>query len=131
MHIQQVKRKDYKIKIKLMDKQKTIGRYTEEDIQLIKGVFKGNDKLLRLVRKVFIPELTPENVEIVAIGGLIDIYGSISPDRAPEDVVTDVKARNLLLAHLNTQMISLQSIANAQDETMEELEARLKKNSTK
>ena len=107
------------------------GRYTAEELSLIRDVFKSNERLLKLVRKIFLPEITPENLKDIQSGHLIDIYSSISPDRSPEDVVTDVKARNLLISHLNVQLNNLELMANTEEKTPEQQAETTKKNSAK
>lgn len=106
------------------------GRFTAEETKLIRDLFKGNDKLLKLIRKILLPEITPDSLQIVPVNQLIDVYGSISPDRDPLAVVTDVKARNLLIAHLNVQLGNLEVIANTPEETEESIKDKEKKNST-
>jgi len=45
-------------------------RFTESELDLIRRTFKGNEALLKLLRKVFLPEIDPD----APLGQLL-IYG--------------------------------------------------------
>lgn len=88
-------------------------RITPEDIAIIKGLFKGNEAALRLMRKIFLPELDPT----APIGQMIDIYGSIpTKDRTVEQIAVDLMARNIMVAHCDAMLMQLQAIANLPEE---------------
>lgn len=106
------------------------GRFTDPDLKLIRSHFKGNEPLLKLIRKVFLPEITAGDLDERPLNGLIDVYASISPDKSAEEMAIDVKARNMLLSHLNVQLTQLQALADS-EESEDERKERERKNSTK
>ena len=178
-------------------------RFNEQDLLLIKNLFKGNEPLLYALRKVFFQvELTEEDLTILKpiiiseealkvlnktyypeidlkapFGQVIDLWLTIdSKDKDPEEVynallvrdrlmqliqsglkrlkgeettlekIVDFKpdfdkcaldnyveytARNALISHTEMQLTQLLSLANRTEESVEELQARFKKNSAK
>lgn len=114
-----------------MDKtEQGFGRYTAEDLKIIREHF-NNDRVLKVVRKVMLPELTSESLNDLPMGGLVDIYGGIDLHQVDSQIVTDVKARRLLLSHLNFQLSQLEQLAKGTEETPEQRAERERKNSTK
>lgn len=110
-----------------MDKGK-IMRFTDEELQLVKNTFKGNEKLLKLLRKVFLPEYDPE----APIGQIIDLWMTIDLNQLPaEEAIRRIYARNTLINHIEAQIAQLNVLAEAKDETETEKKARLEKDSTK
>ncbi len=103
-------------------------RYTKEELELLKATFKDNEPLLKLLRKVFLPELDPS----APLGQMIDLWMTLNIDDMPvEQAMKNIKARNSLITHLDTQLIALQALANMKEETEEEKTKRLEKDSTK
>lgn len=101
--------------------------YSEEERALIRGVFKDNHELLKVLRKTMIPKVD-ENTP----GSLIDVYSSIPFARlSAEDAKILGTARNMLMDHLNIAINSLWSLANQEPKTKEEIEEARKKDSTK
>ena len=49
-------------------------RITEQEILLIQQTFRGNERMLRLLRKVFIPELREGIENEVPLGQLVDLW---------------------------------------------------------
>ena len=104
------------------------GRFSKEEVDLIKRMFKDNEAAYMLLKKVFLPE--PDITSDIA--QTINIYNTIDPNLSdPYAVVTEVKARNLLMGHLNVQMQLLKNISEMREETEKERETRLKKDSSK
>jgi len=81
-------------------------RISDEELRLLKSVFADNDALLKLLRKVFLPELSP-------------------------DAVINIKARNQLIQHIEMQLITLKHLAGIKKESVEETKERLKRDSAK
>lgn len=102
-------------------------RFTEQELSLIKNTFKDNEELLKLMRKVFLPEIDPK----APLGQMIDLWFSLPiKELTPEQAQINILARNSLIMHLDQQLIQLGVLAN-QGETMEEVAKRIKKNSAK
>jgi hypothetical protein len=103
-------------------------RITENDIAMIKKLFKGNDEALKLLRKMFLPELDPS----APFGQMIDLWMTVDiKDMTPEEAYVNLKARNTLITHLDQQLFALATIANKEEESVEQVTARLKANSAK
>lgn len=103
-------------------------RITTEERLLIQKVFKNNDPLLKLLRKVFLPELDPN----APIGGLIDLWMTVDvKDMSPEMALINIKARNTLIHHVDQQLMQLGLISSLEEETVEQIVERKKKDSSK
>ncbi|MCR4307477.1 MAG: hypothetical protein NUV80_02875 [Candidatus Berkelbacteria bacterium] len=113
-----------------MTEQKQAGsqmRITPLEMNILKNTFKGNEELLRLMRKIFLPELDP----FTPIGQNIDLWMTVKvEDMTPEQALINIKARNSLIMHLD-QCLNTMKILAESTETPEELEAKIKKNQTK
>lgn len=113
-----------------MTKEQQIGsqmRITPTEMQILKNTFKGNEELVRLMRKIFLPELDP----YTPINQNIDLWMTIKvDDMTPEQAVINLKARNSLIAHLDQCLNTIKILAET-SETPEELEKQVKKNSSK
>ena len=102
-------------------------QFNEEELSLIKGTFKGNDRLLILLRKLFIPRLD-ENEG----GDLIDVYGDIPfNELTPEEAKLAGMSRNQLVKHLDKRLAIIYTIANTDPKTPEQIAEANKKDSTK
>jgi hypothetical protein len=103
-------------------------RFTEQELSLIKNTFKGNDELLKVMRKVFLPEIDPD----APVGQVIDLWLTVQiSDKTPEQAYAQLLARNTLISHLDQQLLQLKMLSEMGDETPEEALSRLKKNSSK
>lgn len=103
-------------------------RITNEEKALIKAHFKGNDELLLIIRKIFLPEIDPQ----APLGQVIDLWMSTKiDDMSPEEAIINMKARNNLIAHIDQMLMQLKLIAELDLENQEQVTARLKKNSSK
>ena len=103
-------------------------RITTEEIQMIKSAFTGNVALLKLMRKIFLPEYDPK----APLGQSVDLWTikDISA-MSPEEVKIYFLARRDLILHIESNLLQLQHLANTNLETVEEALARTKKNSSK
>jgi hypothetical protein len=103
-------------------------RITDEEIEAIKSAFQGNIKLLKIMRKIFLPEYDPK----APLGQTVDLWTikDIS-SMPPEEVKIYFLARKDLIMHIESQLMQLQILAGTKLETMEEWTARNKKNSNK
>ena len=103
-------------------------RFSEKELSLIKNIFGGNDILLKLLRKVFLPELDPE----LPIGQMVDLWMTVDvANKTPEQAMVEIKARNGIIMHVENQLMQLKVLANAGEETPEMIKARTKKDSSK
>jgi len=103
-------------------------RFTEEELKIIRDTFKGNDRLLKLLRKVFLPELDPD----APLGEMIDIWMSVPVrEMSPEDARVNILARNSLIMHLEYQLGQLKVLAEMDENSVEKFLENRRKNSTK
>lgn len=103
-------------------------RITPTELGILKNTFKGQEELVRLMRKLFLPELDP----FVPLGQNIDLWMTVKIDSMPpEEAIINIKARNALIQHLDQVLMSIKTLAETADETPEEAVERMKKDSTK
>lgn len=103
-------------------------RITPMEKGILRNTFKGQEELLRLMRKMFLPELEP----FVPLGQNIDLWMTVKIDDLPPEVaIINIKARNQLIQHLDQVLMSIKTLAESPDETPEEAIDRMKKDSTK
>ncbi len=103
-------------------------RITPEEQDMIKRAFGNNEPLIRLLRKIFLPELDPK----APIGQMIDLWMTIDvKDMSPEDALVNIKARNTLITHLDQQLMTLLLISKQETPTEGEVKAKITKDSTK
>jgi hypothetical protein len=103
-------------------------RFTDSELDLIRRTFKGNETLLKLLRKVFLPEIDPD----APLGQTIDLWMTIPVNQLPPDqAVINLLARNQLIMHIEQQLLQLQKLAEIEEETEEEKKERIKKDSVK
>jgi hypothetical protein len=103
-------------------------RIKPEEIDMIKSAFKGNEKLLKVIRKVFLPEFMGDG----PIGGQIDIWMTTPlNNQTTEEKLVNINARNLLIQHIETQLLQLKILAETNVKTEEEARDALKKDSNK
>ncbi len=104
-------------------------RFSDDELKLVKSAFKGNTELLKLMRKVFLPEFDPD----APIGQTIDLWMTINIEKmTTEEAMIHLHARNSLILHIETMISQLSAMAEVPEgETPKELEERLKKDSLK
>jgi hypothetical protein len=103
-------------------------RITPEEMALIRATFKGNDALLKLMRKIFLPEIDPQ----APLGQIVDLWMALSvKDLSNEQALVKLEARNTLILHVEQQLIGLKAMAESVDETPAQSAAKLKKDSSK
>ena len=79
-------------------------RITDVELSIIKSLFAENDDALKLMRKIFLPELDPK----APIGQNIDLWMTIKvEDMSPEEALINIKARNTLISHIEQQLMQL------------------------
>lgn len=103
-------------------------RITEDERRIIAAAFKDNEALLRLMRKVFLPELDPT----APIGQMIDLWLTVdTKDMTPDMVYVNLQARNKLIQHVDQQLMTLKLIADAEQITPEQVAEKAKADSAK
>lgn len=103
-------------------------RITPDEIELIKRAFGNNEPLLRLMRKIFLPEIDPS----APIGQIIDLWMTIDvKDMSAEDALINLKARNTLISHLDQQLMTLLLISKMETQSEGEVKAKIEKDSSK
>lgn len=102
-------------------------RFTEDELATIKNTFKGNDNLLKLMRKVFLPEY-----DVTApIGQVIDLWLATPIDKlGDEEAIHLIRTRNAMIGHTEFQLQQLKTLANQEEKSAEEIKEGLKKNSS-
>jgi hypothetical protein len=101
-------------------------RISEKEKALLKATFAGNDDLIKLLRKIFLPEITAK----APLGQNIDLWMTVKiEDLTPEEAVINLKARNTVINHIEQQLLTISALAN--QPTDDELEEARVKNSTK
>lgn len=103
-------------------------RITPTEISVLKNTFKGNEELLRLMRKIFLPELDP----FAPLGQNMDLWLTIPADQLTnEQIVVNLKARNMLITHLDQMLLQIKSLVENVEDTPEQALKRIKQNSAK
>jgi hypothetical protein len=100
---------------------------TRNEKELLRKTFGDNLPLLKLLRKVFLPEITAD----APLGQNIDLWMSVRiEDVMPEQALINLKARNILIQHIETQLQALNALSQPEP-TAEEVKEINKKNSSK
>ncbi len=103
-------------------------RITEDEIKIIKSAFKGNEKLVKLLRKIFLPEISPDS----PIGQNVDLWMTIPTGQMSQDqIVVNLMARNQLIQHIESQLLQLKILAETDAKTLEEAQEAMKRDSNK
>ena len=102
-------------------------RITPEEKTVIEQTFGNNTKLLKVLRKIFLPVYDPE----APIGQTVDLWSMRGLDEMPpEQLKIHILARQSLIMHVESQLLQLQALSQ-KTETVEEALKRMKKDSTK
>src|SRR3990167_9530219 len=102
-------------------------RITPEEKTVIEQTFGNNTKLLKVLRKIFLPVYDPE----APIGQTVDLWSMRGLDEMlPEQLKIHILARQSLIMHVESQLLQLQSLSQ-KTETVEDALKRMKKDSTK
>lgn len=99
-------------------------RMTEDEIALIKATYGGNERLLKLLRKIFLPEYDPT----APFGQTIDLWlAATDLKQMPPDIAYQhMMARNMVIGHVEAQIEQLRYFANLTTPNPEEQEAKAK-----
>jgi hypothetical protein len=103
-------------------------RYTDAELAMLKTTFAENDELLKLVRKIFLPELS----FTAPIGQNIDLWMTIKVEElSPEEALINLKARNSLIQHLEMCLNTIKILSGQKNESIDQVKERLMKDSNK
>ncbi len=103
-------------------------RINDDELKIIKSLFADNETALKLMRKIFLPEVDTD----APIGQVVDIWMPIDVDSiSPEQLVTTIKARKILISHLEQCLMQLSVLAGSKIDSVEETKKKLTQNSTK
>jgi len=103
-------------------------RITDEEMNIIKSMYAENTPALKLLRKIFLPEICPT----LPIGQNMDLWMTMKlEDMSAQDALINIKARNTLISHVEQCLLQLSILAGQKTETVEETKAKLAANSTK
>lgn len=92
-------------------------RYTEDEVALLRGVFgdgKGgtNERLLKLLRKTFLPSYDPE----APVGQVVDLWMTLDlGGLSQEQAMVRLWARNTLITHVEQQLMQLAFLATMKE----------------
>ena len=103
-------------------------RFSDAELTLIRSTFKDNEHLLKLMRKVFLPEYDPQ----APLGQVVDLWMTLDLGQlTPQEQTVRIHSRNSLIMHVEHQLMQLKALADAKEETAKEKELREKKDSAK
>lgn len=103
-------------------------RITDAELSLIKQMYAENTPALKLLRKIFLPEVNAE----APIGQNFDLWMTMKiEDLSPEDALINLKARNTLIQHVEQCLLQLALLAGKPDESIDETKTKLAQNSSK
>lgn len=103
-------------------------RINDSELSMLKNTFAENDELLKLIRKIFLPEIDLD----APIGSQIDLWMTVKvEDLTPEEALINLKARNQLISHVELCLNQIKVLAGFKDETPDETKERIAKDSSK
>lgn len=103
-------------------------RINPEELSLLRATFKGNDKLLKLLRKVFLPEIDPN----APIGQQIDLWLSLTEikNMSSDEAYHHIMIRNGIIGHVEQQLLQLKVLSELEEKSDEEVAVSREKNRT-
>lgn len=103
-------------------------RITEAEMEVIRSTFRGNETLLKLLRKIFLPEIDPA----APIGQIIDLWMTMDvKNLLPEQAMVRLIARNELITHVEQQLLQLKVLSEQEVPSEVAVAATRSKNSSK
>jgi hypothetical protein len=107
--------------------------YSDQELDLIKQTFAENEPLLKLLRKVFVPQYHDTAADVGGITNDMANHSSFDVKSYPsiEQAMIGFQSRAELIKLVEGQLWSLKMLAGTKKETLAETKARLNKNSTK
>ena len=103
-------------------------RITDEELAVIKGLFADNEEGLKVMRKIFLPEID----YTAPLGQLVDMWIPVEVDDVtPEQAIINIKARKTLIIHIESCLMQLCNLAGKKDDTVEATKKKLQQDSAK
>ena len=102
-------------------------RITDAEMGVIKATFAENEALLKLMRKVFLPEIDVN----APVGNQVDLYMSLKGEGSIEQQLINLQARNMLISHIEMCLLQLKLLSGKKEESVEATKEKLKKDSSK
>lgn len=103
-------------------------RITKEDKQLLRQAFRGNDALMKVMIKMFLPTGFDPDLPVEYIS---DIWGDRDFAAIPNDEVKAiVLARQDLIKYVRGTLSQIKLYANTVEETADDVMKRIQKNSS-
>jgi hypothetical protein len=105
-------------------------RFSEADLLLLKKIFGGDEKLhlVKLLRKLFLPEYDPQ----APLEQNIDLWMTIPLQNLTlEEAYIRLIARNEVIMHIEQRLNQISLLANHIEETEQQRDERLRKDSTR
>lgn len=104
-------------------------RISDEEIVVLKALFKDKEGAVEAIRKIFFPELSEEN----PILSNHDMWShNFSLDgMSPEQMVIAVRARQMLIDHVEKALMVIKLIVSGDETSMEEIAQKAAKDSAK
>lgn len=91
-------------------------RITAVERQILRNTFKGNEELIRLMRKLFLPEIDP----YAPLGQAVDLWMTVDiKDQNPEQVYVNLLARNQLITHVDHRLMEIKTLAETDEKDLE------------
>lgn len=103
-------------------------RISDTDLSMIKNTFSEKDELLKVIRKIFLPEITAD----APIGQSLDLWMTLKvEDMSAEEALINIKARNTVIQHVEMCLNQIKVLAGMKKESVQETKDRLSKDSNK
>lgn len=104
-------------------------RLTVDELALIKASFGGNERLVKLMRKIFLPEYDPS----APLGQTIDLWLAATDIKQTDPMTAYqlIMARNMVIGHVEAQLGQLKYFAELKNEDPQEKAIREKRDSAK
>lgn len=103
-------------------------RITDEELAVIKGLFADNEEALKVMRKIFLPEID----YTAPLGQLVDMWIPVEVDDVtPEQAIINIKARKTLIIHIESCLMQLRNLAGKKEESVEITKKKLMQDSAK
>lgn len=103
-------------------------RITDAEYEFLNTTFAGNKAGLKTLRKLFLYEIEA----LAPVGTAQDMWTTLDlSNLSIEEQLLQVKARQMMIRHIEGSLKAIELIAGEQKETVEEMKKRFAKNSAK
>lgn len=103
-------------------------RITDKELEWLNATFAGNKDALKIMRKLFLYEVLPET----PLGMGRDMWTSLDISGVPlEQKALLIEARQMMISHIEGSLMVLSKLAGDKQETIEEIQKRIEKDSSR